>query len=76
MPADGSPDGDAYAPSGAITPGCWFDHAGFPEPTLAQLLDDPLVRLLMKRDGVNPGELRTLLAAVAGSVESRRGGKR
>jgi hypothetical protein len=33
-----------------------------PESTLSELLEDPLIRRLMTSDGVDPGELRALLA--------------
>ena len=36
------------------------------EPTLPQLLNDPLTRLLMASDGVDPRELRELFAEIAG----------
>lgn len=34
------------------------------ELTLDELLDSPIVRLLMRRDGVEPHEVRALLEAV------------
>lgn len=34
------------------------------EPPLSQLLDDPLTRLLMASDGVNPHELDRLISKV------------
>ena len=37
-----------------------YAHAG-PEPRLDELLSDPLIRLLMRADGVDPAELRRLL---------------
>ena len=36
------------------------------ELTLDEMLADPIVRLLMKRDGVSEGELRALVAATPG----------
>lgn len=39
-----------------------------PEMTLDQMLDDPIVRQLMARDGVAESELR----ALAASLKSRR----
>lgn len=54
---------------------CWFDYAVFPEPTLRDLLDDPLVRLLMRSDRVGASELEALVAAITGphrsDIESR-----
>jgi hypothetical protein len=44
-------------------PGPWEDpyaHAG-PEPLLEDLLGDPLIRLLMRADHVEPAEMRRLL---------------
>ena len=39
----------------------WPDQAGFTEPTLSELLEDPVIRRLMTSDGVDLRELRTLL---------------
>ena len=39
-----------------------YDQADFAEATLSELLEDPLIRRLMTSDGVDPGELRALLA--------------
>ncbi len=33
-------------------------------PTLAELIGDPLVRLMMKSDGVDPKSLETLFARI------------
>lgn len=41
------------------------------EPTLSEMLDDPLVRLVMARDGVRPDEVRTLIAATAARLAAR-----
>jgi hypothetical protein len=54
---------------------CGFDQAGFPEPTLGELLEDPLIGLLMTSDRVEPGELAMLLATMARSVGWRDGGR-
>jgi hypothetical protein len=43
----------------------------FPEPTLAEVLSDPLVLEVMASDGIDPGELETQLAAIAGDVRRR-----
>jgi hypothetical protein len=40
----------------------WYDQAGFTESTLPELLEDPVIRRLMTSDGVDSGELRTMLA--------------
>ena len=45
----------------AIRHGCYF-QVDFTEPTLSQLLEDPVIRLLMSSDSVDPGELRALFA--------------
>jgi hypothetical protein len=37
------------------------------EPTLTELLSDSLIKLVMKADGVNAGELETMLRNVAAS---------
>ena len=44
----------------------WFDPTIFPEPTLAELLRDPLVQRLMKSDGVKQQDLERLLNRIAG----------
>jgi hypothetical protein len=40
----------------------WYDQADFTESTLPELLEDPVIRRLMTSDGVDPRELRALLA--------------
>jgi hypothetical protein len=52
----------------------WFDPTAFAELTLEELLENPLVRLLMSSDGVEPGELRARLAMMAKSVRARSSG--
>jgi hypothetical protein len=37
----------------------------FPEPTLAELLSDPVTRAVMQADGVNPWELEEMRSARA-----------
>jgi hypothetical protein len=37
----------------------------FPEPTLAELLSDPVTRAVMRADGVNPWELEEMLRGLA-----------
>jgi hypothetical protein len=37
----------------------------FREPTLTEILSDPIVSALMKADGVDPGELETTLKQMA-----------
>jgi hypothetical protein len=39
------------------------------EPTLNEMLSDPLIRLVMRADGVDPEKLRPQLRAVARSLE-------
>lgn len=39
--------------------------ASFRDPTLAELLDDPITRAVMHADGVNPRELETSLRALS-----------
>jgi hypothetical protein len=41
------------------------------EPPLAELLGDPLVRLLMERDGVEPGSLAALLDRQGRALRAR-----
>ncbi|MFC3674458.1 hypothetical protein [Ferrovibrio xuzhouensis] len=36
--------------------------AGFKEPSLQDILDDPMVQLLMARDGVKAADLRSICA--------------
>ena len=33
----------------------------FDEPPLDEILDDPIVRLIMKRDGIGPNEVRAAM---------------
>jgi hypothetical protein len=40
---------------------------GYHEPTLDELLSDNLVKLVMKADGVDAGELQAMLSRVAAS---------
>ncbi|MFM2045916.1 MAG: hypothetical protein RLY86_4492 [Pseudomonadota bacterium] len=42
------------------------------EPTLHQLIDDPLVRLVMARDGLSPDEVRRVMEAAATRLARRR----
>ena len=42
-----------------------YAHAG-PEPLLDEVLDDPVVRLVMQADGVEPADLQHLLGATQG----------
>jgi hypothetical protein len=39
------------------------------EPTLNEMLSDPLIELMMRADGVDPEKLRPQLRAVARSLE-------
>jgi hypothetical protein len=41
------------------------------EPTIAELLSDPIVRALMAADRVAPEELRASLTKIAGTIEPR-----
>jgi hypothetical protein len=43
----------------------WYDLADFTESTLPELLEYPVIRRLMTSDGVDPGELRALLAKLS-----------
>ena len=43
------------------------------EPTLTEIMSDHLVTLLMKADGVDPGELETMLRHVADSRSAEAG---
>ena len=40
-----------------------YARAG-PEPALEEVLAAPIVRLVMRRDGVKPGAVRSIIAAV------------
>jgi hypothetical protein len=42
-----------------------FLNQTFPEPTLAELLSDPVTRAVMQADGVNPWELEEMLRGLA-----------
>jgi hypothetical protein len=39
------------------------------EPTLNEMLSDPLIKLMMRADGVDPEKLRPQLRAVARTLE-------
>jgi len=39
------------------------------DPTLNEMLSDPLIKLMMRADGVDPEKLRPALLAVARSLE-------
>ena len=43
------------------------------EPTLNEMLSDPLIALLMRADGVDPDALRPELCAVARDLQTARG---
>ena len=63
---------DRNTPEPAIRRYGWYDQAAFTESTLAELLEDPVIRRLMTSDSVEPGELRALLADL--SARLARGG--
>jgi hypothetical protein len=42
-----------------------FLNQAFPEPTLTELLSDPVTRAVMQADGVNPWELEEMLRGLA-----------
>jgi hypothetical protein len=42
------------------------------EPSIAELLSDPVTQALMEADGVNPVELEAMLRRVAASVAGRQ----
>jgi hypothetical protein len=46
----------------------WCDH----EPTLEEILSDPIFRAMMDADGVDPRELETMLREVAAFSRSAR----
>jgi hypothetical protein len=43
----------------------------FAEPTLDEVLSDPMVMEVMASDGVDPAELETALVAIAGDIRQR-----
>jgi hypothetical protein len=43
----------------------------FSEPTLAEVLSDPLVQEVMASDGVDPTELEAALVEIAGDIRQR-----
>jgi hypothetical protein len=47
-------------------------HVHFPELSLAELLDDPLVQLLMARDGVKDAALRSLIQTIRYARRTRQ----
>jgi hypothetical protein len=44
----------------------------FTEPTLDEVLSDPLVQDVMASDGVDPAELQASLVEIAGDIRRRR----
>jgi hypothetical protein len=44
------------------------------EPTLDDMLTDPLIETLMRADGVDAGELRPVFDEIAQAVSARDGG--
>jgi hypothetical protein len=42
------------------------------EPTLREMLSDPIVAALMRADGVDPAKLRVALNRIAGEIGRRR----
>jgi hypothetical protein len=54
----------------------WFDPTAFAELSLEELLEDPLVRLLMSSGGAEPSELKAVLATMAKRARSSDSGKR
>jgi hypothetical protein len=47
-------------------------HVHFPEPSLAELLEDPLVQLLMASDGVKDTALRSLIQTIRHARRTRQ----
>jgi hypothetical protein len=47
-------------------------HVHFPELSLAELLDDPLVQLLMASDGVKDTALRSLIQTIRHARRTRQ----
>ena len=45
------------------------------EPTLNEMLSDPLIKIVMRADGVDPDALRPELCAVARDLSQRRGAR-
>jgi hypothetical protein len=48
----------------------------FSEPTLDEVLADPLVQDVMASDGVDPTELQASLVEIAGDIRRRRSSHR
>jgi hypothetical protein len=48
----------------------WLDR----EPTLSEMLSDPIIRTVMEVDGVNPDELEAMLRRVAHRLRIARRG--
>lgn len=48
----------------------FLDGCLYGEPTLEEILADPIVRLIMKRDGINEGEMRGQLDRVLRGYQS------
>ena len=49
-------------------------YFGNREPTLQEVFDDPIVRLLMARDGLPPDEARACVERVRASLRGRHSG--
>jgi hypothetical protein len=45
------------------------------EPTLEEILSDPIVRALMDADGVDPHELKAMLKEVGRNIGAARGAR-
>jgi len=43
-----------------------------PEPSVEEMVNDPIVRALMASDGVYPGDLQRLLRSIALTLRARR----
>jgi hypothetical protein len=55
----------------------WISHArpcrhGKPEPSIADMLSDPMVRAVMAADGIDPMELEAELRSIARTIASAR----
>ena len=64
---------DPNTPVRAIRRYDWWDQANYTEPTLPELLEDPVIRRLMTSDGVDPGELRALFADLSARLARDEG---
>ena len=68
-----SPDRDGWASVSPRPPssGSWIQRTTG-EPFLAEILEDPIFRLMMQRDGVTATNLKSLIAKTQNALHSKQ----